>query len=329
MRSRFSLFVVFHVLMLGIGTAASAQSRPGIFVTPIPDVPFSGMVNVERTIVQPNGAVVNLRTIRAIGRDNLGRIHNEARALVSLSQNQAPPVMSIHLYDPRTRTNVFVNPQQRTYWVSTVNHPPSTEPPDYYASPSAVSFPVSQYAPQEDLGNRDIAGLPAHGVRATQTIPAEGSGTGKEVVITDEYWYSEDLRMNLMIRHNDPRTGSVTMTVTQITRTEPALSFFEIPEGYKAAVPDRNQGREQNRNPCSASSATKARRDGLSPEVIHQPKDQRKQNREQQACCDRRIEGDMFAAHGDVSRQPAQRKSNAASEKNDDAGHEQQKSQRN
>jgi len=237
MRFRFSPIAICCCFLSWFGAAVTAQPRPGIFVTPIPDVPFSGTVNVERTIVQPNGAVVSFRTVRAIGRDSVGRIHNEARALVPLSQNQTPPILSVHLYDPRTRTNVFVNPQQRTYWVNTVNHPPSTEPPDYYASPSAAGFPASQYAPQDDLGSRDIAGLPTHGVRVTQTIPAEGSGTGKEVVITDEYWYSEDLRMNLMVRHSDPRTGSVTMTVTQVTRTEPDSSFFEIPEGYKAAAP--------------------------------------------------------------------------------------------
>jgi hypothetical protein len=38
--------------------------------------------------------------------------------------------------------------------------------------------------------------VPAHGMRETQTVTAENDG--KEVVITDEYWYSQDLRINLM-----------------------------------------------------------------------------------------------------------------------------------
>ncbi len=74
--------------------------------------------------------------------------------------------------------------------------------------------------------------MPARGVRETQIIPAENSGTGKEVIVTDEYWYSEDLRINLLIKHNDPRKEIVTMTV-QVTLSEPDVSFFEIPKGYK------------------------------------------------------------------------------------------------
>lgn len=71
-----------------------------------------------------------------------------------------------------------------------------------------------------------------HGVRQTQTIPANASGTGKDVVVTDEYWYSEELRINMLIKHNDPRTGSMTMTVTQVSRREPDSGMFEIPPGY-------------------------------------------------------------------------------------------------
>jgi hypothetical protein len=42
--------------------------------------------------------------------------------------------------------------------------------------------------------------VPAHGIRQTQTAADENNG--KEVVITDEYWYSQDLRINLMIKHS-------------------------------------------------------------------------------------------------------------------------------
>ena len=82
----------------------------------------------------------------------------------------------------------------------------------------------------EDLGIHEIAGAAAHGIRETQTVTDENDD--KEVVITDEYWYSQDLRINLMIKHSDPRKGTTTMTVAQVTRTEPDPAFFEIAEGY-------------------------------------------------------------------------------------------------
>ena len=68
------------------------------------------------------------------------------------------------------------------------------------------------------------------GFDRTQTVTDENDG--KEVVITDEYWYSQDLRINLMIKHSEPRKGMTTMTVAQVTRTEPNPAFFEVPEGY-------------------------------------------------------------------------------------------------
>jgi hypothetical protein len=64
------------------------------------------------------------------------------------------------------------------------------------------------------------------------TIPAETTGAGKEVVIT-AVWYAEDLRINVPVKHSDPRSGSVTLTVTQVSRTQPEPAFFEVPEGYK------------------------------------------------------------------------------------------------
>ncbi len=45
-----------------------------------------------------------------------------------------------------------------------------------------------------------MEGLLVHGVREVQTIPADNSGTGKEMLISDEYWYSDDLRINLVIK---------------------------------------------------------------------------------------------------------------------------------
>ena len=65
--------------------------------------------------------------------------------------------------------------------------------------------------------------------------PFPADNGGKSVVITDEYWYSEDLRINLALKHNDPRTGGVTMTVTGINRSEPDPARFEIPAGYNPA----------------------------------------------------------------------------------------------
>jgi len=231
MNLRFSLLLSCLAVLL-IGAAAPAQD---IFVTPIPNAPFSGVVKVERSKVQPDGSVVKLKTFRNIARDSRGRIHNESRTLLPESTTETPAVESIHLYDPATRLSTRLFPAERTFSTMTVNHPPSTVPPAHTASSAGSSLPSNDFTKEEDLGTHDVGGLPAHGVRESQTVLPEVGDGGKAIEIIDEYWYSEDLRINLMVKHSDPRKGSVTLTVTQISREEPDPALFKIPDGYKPA----------------------------------------------------------------------------------------------
>lgn len=234
MRRRPSLVVVLFSLVLLIAAARYASAQD-IFVTPIPKAPFSVVVNVERSVVRNDGSIDNLKTIREIARDSRGRIYNEMRSLVPVTSTQTSEVMRIHLYDPQARVSTMIDPREQIFWTQTVSHPPSTVPPDRrYASPAGEGL-QNEFAKEDDLGIRQMAGVSVHEVRETQTLPADGSGVGKEIVTTDECWYSDDLRINLVIKHSDPRTGTVTMTVAQVSRTEPDPSLFEIPAGYKPA----------------------------------------------------------------------------------------------
>lgn len=169
MRSRLGLAGICSAFLVFAGVpGALAQSTSGIFITPVPDAPFTGVIKIDRTIVQADGKVESLKTIRDTARDSRGRIYNVFRALVPADFSGTPPTIRVH-------------------------------------------FP--------------------------------SSSSGSEVVLVDEYWYSEDLHMNVMVKHSDPRKGSVTMTLTQATRTDPDPSLFQIPEGYKPA--DRAMARAQ------------------------------------------------------------------------------------
>ena len=231
MRRLISLPVLLFIIVAV--TSAPAQN-PDIFVTPIPDNPFTGTVNVERSFVRKDGQIVKSKTAREIGRDSRGRIFNQLRTLVPASSNESPEVVGVHIYDPETRTSIMVNDRHHTFRKSTVNRPPDAVPPSFLSASSGLNtLPQNQFTKEDDLGNKVIEGLPVHGVRQSQTIPAENGGKG--VVITDEYWYSEDLRINLVLKHNDPRTGGVVMRVTGVTRSEPDPNRFEIPAGYNPA----------------------------------------------------------------------------------------------
>ena len=187
----------------------------------------------ERTAVRSGAFVAIVKTTRDVARDSQGRVYNIFRELVPVSESDPPPIVRIHFYDPQTRSYTYLYPQRKAYVTGTVNHPPAAEPADLLASPVGNSVPLNQFTKQEDLGTESIAGVSAHGVREVQTIPAASSGTGNEIVLTDEYWYSDDLHINVAVKHYDPRTGSVTMTPHSATRGEPDPSLFQIPEDYK------------------------------------------------------------------------------------------------
>jgi len=232
-RARQAIFVV-AVPVLSL-LPVGAQVARGIFVTPIPNAPFSATVRVERANIQPDGSTIQLWSVREIARDNQGRIYNEFRPLVPASVKVVPPPMVIHLYDPQNRMTEYLYPASKTYRMMMVHRPPATDTPEDFASPAGAAAPPSEFAHQEDLGYRTMEGLQVHGVRITQTLPAAQSGTGQDVLVTDEYWYSEVLRVNLATKHEDPRTGSVTMTVTRIKRAEPSAALFGVPGDYTMA----------------------------------------------------------------------------------------------
>jgi hypothetical protein len=51
------------------------------------------------------------------------------------------------------------------------------------------------------------------------------------VTIT-ERWYSPDLQMTVMNKRSDPRTGTTTYKLTNINRSEPSPTMFQVPSDY-------------------------------------------------------------------------------------------------
>ena len=85
---------------------------------------------------------------------------------------------------------------------------------------------------KEDLGKQTIEGVEAEGTRTTVTIPAGEIGNERAIEIVNERWYSPELQLVVMTRHSDPRSGETTYKLTNINRTEPAKSLFEVPSDY-------------------------------------------------------------------------------------------------
>ena len=87
----------------------------------------------------------------------------------------------------------------------------------------------------ESLGKQTIEGVEAEGSRTTVTIPAGEIGNEQAIQMVSERWYSPELQVVVMSRHSDPRSGEHIYRLTNIDRSEPAKSLFEVPADYTIA----------------------------------------------------------------------------------------------
>lgn len=204
---------------------------PGVYVTPIPDAPFSGTVEIVSKEVLPDGSTRTRQTVNHIARNSAGIIYNERRQLVPPAYQGEPSLLSSHIYDPQTRLSTFLDPRTRLARQTVLKQAPRNV--DNNAPQIPVPAVRRPNVTTTDLGTETVAGLLLHGTRKERVVPANLSGTGKEITITDEYWLAAELNVYLIVRHNDPRTGEQTIGIVDISRSEPDPATFQIPAKYK------------------------------------------------------------------------------------------------
>ncbi len=112
------------------------------------------------------------------------------------------------------------------------------------APPPGPPPPPPQEA-KESLGRQTVEGVEAEGTRVTVTIPAGAFGNERPINIVSERWYAPELQAVVLTKHSDPRFGETTYRLTNINRTEPAHTLFEVPADYtiKAAEPMQREFR--------------------------------------------------------------------------------------
>jgi hypothetical protein len=102
--------------------------------------------------------------------------------------------------------------------------PPPTEAPSSVALRPQIA--------SEDLGAQTIEGVLAHGRRSTATFPVGSQGNDRPFVTVYESWFSEELKMNVLVRHSDSRSGESITRLTNISLSEPEPSLFQVPADY-------------------------------------------------------------------------------------------------
>jgi len=218
-----------------------------ISVPPIAGVPFSATAVIKNQQTLPDGTVQTSRNINLIGRDSRGRTHGEMRQRVPEFSKDVPPLNEVHIYDPQAHLKIVYYP---------ATHIASRKPQSAPAVTADLSDHSNPLVKVEDLGATTIDNIDVKGTRRSVTIPAQNAATGAPITVVDEYWYSEDLHLNILLVHSDPRTGEQTVALSDIKREEPPQEFFEVPPGYKIVDMTPPAGAPAARGSVAAGSPT-------------------------------------------------------------------------
>jgi hypothetical protein len=178
----------------------------------------------EKTQILGDGTRITRQTTSAIYRDSEGRTRREM-TLDSMGPftpaGEAKQLVFIN--DPVAGMHYVLSPQERTARKMDM----SAKKP-----PGRPDMPPSMEGKTESLGKKTIEGVEAEGTRSTITIPVGQIGNDRPITIVSERWYSQALQAVVLSKHNDPMVGENVYRLTNIIRTEPAKSLFELPADY-------------------------------------------------------------------------------------------------
>ena len=237
--------------------------RGGEFVK---GAPYTATATTEMTQVLADGNRIVNKSSAFLARDSEGRTRRE-ETLSNAGPLPLSPMKMVFIDDPTTSSSYVLNMTEKTADVMkpgsakvmagtvslrtadgagqvmvagagpalesrVVTAPgPAMEP--RIVTDKVIQGPELGEIRRQSLGTEVVEGVNCDHLMTTQTIPAGTIGNEQSIVITSETWASPDLHLLIMRKHSDPRFGETTYKLTNITRSEPDPSLFQLPSDFK------------------------------------------------------------------------------------------------
>jgi hypothetical protein len=187
---------------------------------------YSGQGITETVQTLSDGNRVIHKTTVLVYRDREGRTRrDQTLGAIGPWAAAGDPPQVIFISDPPTGVQYILDPRARTARKSKFS---ANDRPFILPGPPVPTSP----AKTESLGKRTIEGVEAEGARTTIIIPTGEVGNERPIEIVSERWYSPELQTIVMTRHRDPRFGETVFRLTNINRSDPSPSLFEVPADY-------------------------------------------------------------------------------------------------
>jgi hypothetical protein len=220
----------------------------GEFMRSVAGTPYSATEVSSSQQVLANGNVIQRQSQTNFYRDGQGRTRSE----MTMKHQDGTTTTHVMIHDPVAGVMHDMDPQNKVTRDSNFHVPPANRQGVLRAGgPGSNRAMVQRHTSDpnvvsESLGTQTINGVSATGTRMTRTIPAGAEGNSLPIQIVHETWMSEDLKVPVMVKHTDPRSGTSTTQLTNIVRAEPDATLFTVPSGYtvqKGGGPGRGPGR--------------------------------------------------------------------------------------
>jgi hypothetical protein len=251
--------------MLMSGASVLAQSEPSALPPPLPDqegavvqavpiltagggfgfvgfesglhgpvvkgAPFSAQAITETTQTLADGNRIDQTRTTLVYRDSQGRTRRDD-SLPALGPLAASGTVhhAIFVNDPVAGVHYVLDPDQKV--AHRMSPPADIKSLHEHIAAMHTGAKLADAPVTESLGTQTIEGLTVTGTRRTLTIPAGQIGNEKPMQIVIESWYSPDLQMVIYSKRTDPRMGETVYQVTNIQRSEPDASLFQVPLDY-------------------------------------------------------------------------------------------------
>jgi hypothetical protein len=235
--------------------------------TPVKGAPFCASITTEHTQLFADGNRIHTTDASTLCRDSEGRIRREAGLNLLGAAAQKPSAKLITILDPVAGSRYILDSESKTAHkmvlpplkpgaigseaganatfekgdrvmvYRTEGGPgPGGPGPDTFFKQVFVRKGAQADGPApvtENLGDQAIDGIHATGTRITTTIPAGKMGNEQPITVTSERWFSPELKITVMTKHNDPWAGELKTQFTNVNASEPDASLFSVPADYK------------------------------------------------------------------------------------------------
>ena len=220
--------------------------------------PYSAVEVRTSQQVLAGGNAIQRQEQSTVYRDTQGRVRRETTRTGPDGQTQtrvtiADPVAGVvHELDAKNKT-AFTRPARFP------NSPPTAGAGRQRTMGAGRRpAPADTNVKRETLAAQSMHGIVASGTRVTRTIPAGTIGNTQAIETVRETWMADDLKVPLMTKVSDPRTGTTVTELTNINRSQPDPALFQIPSDYTVKkAPDGGGGR---RGPGGGRGTGPARR---------------------------------------------------------------------